>query len=267
MIAVIRTEFTKLRRAQILLVGLLAMLLCPVMQYGSNLIVDDAYKVVYTFPHLFESTIWGNVQIFLPISLVMIGGWMLHREQQDETLKNVLTVPLTYRKLVLGKLCTVFLLAMLFGLLSCGFTLAFGFAVRLPGLTVPIALRGCLQLVACAGGVSLVVMPLILLFGHSAGGYLGGSILAFLLGYSILFFKGGFLFSFYPFLAVLHLIGFDLQDYNGGAQPANLGLCALSLAVMVVFTLLLVAFSAAPENGANPKKAKAKRGARRGARK
>lgn len=35
----------------------------------------------------------------------------------------------------------------------------------------------------------LVCMPLILIFGQIRGAYLGGSILAFFLGYSMLFFK------------------------------------------------------------------------------
>ena len=51
-------------------------------------------------------------------------------------------------------------------------------------------------------------MPLILIFGQIRGAYLGGSILAFFLGYSMLFFKGGILASIYPFSAALILVGF-----------------------------------------------------------
>lgn len=40
-------------------------------------------------------------------------------------------------------------------------------------------------------------------FGQIRGAYLGGSILAFFLGYSMLFFKGGILASIYPFSAAL----------------------------------------------------------------
>lgn len=56
-------------------------------------------------------------------------------------------------------------------------------------------------------------MPLILIFGQIRGAYLGGSILAFFLGYSMLFFKGGVLSSLYPFSAALVLAGFDLSGY------------------------------------------------------
>ena len=56
----------------------------------------------------------------------------------------------------------------------------------------------------------LVCMPMVLIFGQMRGAYLGGSILAFFLGYCILFFKGGFLLSAYPFSAALVLAGFCL---------------------------------------------------------
>ena len=42
----IQTEWWKLRRCQILLVGIVALALCPVVQYGTQLIVnpEDVYK-------------------------------------------------------------------------------------------------------------------------------------------------------------------------------------------------------------------------------
>ena len=42
----------------------------------------------YDFRHLFANVIWGNSQVFLPISLVMIGGWFIDRETTHDALKN-----------------------------------------------------------------------------------------------------------------------------------------------------------------------------------
>ena len=53
----------------------------------------------------------------------------------------------------------------------------------------------------------LVCMPLILIFGQIRGAYLGGSILAFFLGYSMLFFKGG--------IPCQHLSVFCCADFSG----------------------------------------------------
>ena len=68
----------------------------------------------------------------------------------------------------------------------------------------------------------LVCMPLILIFGQIRGAYLGGSILAFFLGYSMLFFKGGIFASIYPFSAALILVGFDMSEYAGTTTSSNL---------------------------------------------
>ena len=101
----IQTEWWKLRRCQILLVGIVALALCPVVQYGTQLIVNPEIRDPnYDMLHLFSSVVWGNTQVFLPISLVMIGGWLIDRENTHDTMKNLLTVPVSYPKLLGGKL-------------------------------------------------------------------------------------------------------------------------------------------------------------------
>lgn len=40
----LKSELLKLRRCQILLVGLVALALCPIVQYGSQLIVEEEYR-------------------------------------------------------------------------------------------------------------------------------------------------------------------------------------------------------------------------------
>src|SRR5699024_12187424 len=58
----------------------------------------------YDFVRLFSSVVWGNTQVFLPISLVMTGGWMIDREHTSDTMKNLLAVPVSYHRLLGGKL-------------------------------------------------------------------------------------------------------------------------------------------------------------------
>ena len=108
----LKSELLKLRRCQILLVGLVALALCPLVQYGSQLIVEAEYRNPnYDFSALFENVVWGNTQIFLPISLVMIGGWLIDRESTHDTLKNLVTVPVNRTKLVLSKMLVLLLFA------------------------------------------------------------------------------------------------------------------------------------------------------------
>lgn len=258
---IFHTEWLKLRRCQILLVGVVALALCPLVQYGTQLIIEPELRDPnYDFTHLCANVVWGNTQIFLPISLVMIGGWLIDRENAQDTAKNLLTVPLRMPALLGAKLLVVECLALAFGLYSCAATLLAGAVFDLPGLTLEAALPGFAQIVAAACTTGLVCLPPALLFGQLRGAYLAGSIATFFLGYSILFFKSGFLLSFYPFSAALILAGFDMQEYNGATtQPQPLLSAAGLLFTLAVTALLLASSERWSRRAARPRRAKAKK--------
>lgn len=244
MLNLLKAEFMKLRRCQILLVGFVALALCPVAQYGSQLIVAPEYRSAnYDFAHLFENIVWGNSQIFLPISLVMIGGWLIDRERADDTLKNIVTVPVAMPKLLGAKMLLMALVTLVFGLYSAFCGLVTGLAAGLPGLSAPLFLKSAAQITAAALTNYIVCMPLILLFGQMRRAYLGGSILAFFAGYSILFFKNGVLASAYPFSAALVVVGFDMSDYVGKTAARSMMLALCGLGLMLLLTALLLALS------------------------
>ena len=253
----IQTEWWKLRRCQILLVGIVALALCPVAQYGTQLIVNPEIRDPnFDFVHLFANVVWGNTQVFLPISLVMIGGWLIDRENTHDTMKNLLTVPVSYPKLLGGKLAATALLSLLFGLYSAAVTVLTGMLAGLPGLTPGVILQQGGQVVAAALTTFLVCMPMVLIFGQMRGAYLGGSILAFFLGYCILFFKGGFLLSAYPFSAALVLAGFGMQAYNGATQAPSIPLALLGMASVIVLTAALLMLSRPGSETGHPKRKK-----------
>lgn len=263
---ILQSEWQKLRRCQILLVGIVALALCPVVQYGSQLIVEPAYRAAaYSFADLFANVTWGNTQLFLPISLVMIGGWLIDRERSSDTWKNLLTVPVSLPRLLSAKLLVTAMLALLFGLYSVCVTLLVGALVGLPGLSAALVLRGGGQIVGAAMTTYVVCMPLILVFGRLRGACLGGSILSFFLGYSMLFFKSGVLLSAYPFSAALLLVGFDMAQYNGATTTPDLLLSVVGLGSMILLTVLLLAASGRKPLDA-PQKKMAQRGRSRGRR-
>ena len=258
---ILKGEWSKLRRCQILLVGIVAMALCPVVQYGGQLILNPELRDPnFNFVSLFANVIWGNTQIFLPISLVMIGGWLINRENQDDTMKNLLTVPVSYSKLLGGKLIVAMALSLLFGLYSIAVTVLTGSLVGLGGLSANVLLQQSVQLMAAAFNTGLVCMPMILIFGQMRGAYLGGSLLTFFLGYCILFFKSGFLLSAYPFSAALILAGFDMQAYNGATQAPSVLLALAGIAAVLVLTMAILLLSRPSKKEGNSKKKKVKKG-------
>lgn len=262
----IKAEGLKIRRCQILIVGIVSLALCPVVQYGSQLVMAPEYREPdYDFALLFANVIWGNSQMFLPIALVMIGGWFIDRESAHDTLKNIRTVPVTMPKLLGAKLLITALLALLLGIYSACVTLFAGILFGLPGLTAELAFSGGAQVAAAACTTCLVCMPMILIFGQMRGAYLGGSIFTFFLGYSMLFFKSGTLLSAYPFSAALILVGFDMSRYNGATSLPSYPLAMAGLALVLLLTLLLLAVSGR-QREQKPRQSRQSKARRRGGR-
>ena len=69
----LKSELLKLRRCQILLVGLVALALCPLVQYGSQLIMEAEYRNPnYDFSALFE-----NVVTLIPLDVFVADGTLI----------------------------------------------------------------------------------------------------------------------------------------------------------------------------------------------
>lgn len=259
--SILKGEWLKLRRCQILLVGIVALALCPVVQYGTQVIINPELRDQnFDFVILFSNVIWGNTQIFLPISLVMIGAWLIDHENTNDIMKNLLTVPVSYPKLLGGKLIVISFLSILFGIYSVAITVLTGTLAGLDGFSCAVLLQQGVQVVSAAFNTSLVCMPMILIFGQIQGAYLGGSLLTFFLGYCILFFKSGFLLSAYPFSAALILAGFDMQAYNGAIQAPSVLLALAGIVAVLILTMAILRLSHPGKAAANPKKKKVKKG-------
>jgi len=149
----------------------------------------------------------GNTQMFFPISLVMIGSWLIDRESTHDTLKNIMTIPVSYAGRVRGQALLGWYSYGSVGNLQCwrypnhwtggwiigtdsGSIFSWRYTDRVSG----------------SDDLYGLYAP-ILIFGQIRGAYLGGSILAFFLGYSMMFFKGG-----YP---CQHLSVFCCTDFSG----------------------------------------------------
>lgn len=260
----IQGEWRKMRHCQILLVGIIAVTLCPIVQYGSQLIITPEYRDAnFDFVKLFANVIWGNTQIFLPISLVMIGGWLIDRESVNDTLKNIITVPVPMPKLLFAKLLVTGSLSLLFGIYSVGVTLLTGIIAGLPGLSPTVLIANGAQVIFAAFTTFLVCTPMILIFGQIRGAYLGGAIFTFFLGYCMLFFKSGFLLSAYPFSAALILAGFDMTAYNGAVSAPNKVLALAGVLCVLMITALILICSGGQREIKSVKQKKQKNFARR----
>ena len=96
--------------------------------------------------------------------------------------------------------------------------------------------------------IYIAVLPIISFCGRIPGFFMGGSIIAFVLGYCSMFFKSGLLRNIYPFLAAFTVIGFDTTSYINSTSNANVPLGLVSLGIMLLISVFIITISKTPGN-------------------
>ncbi len=257
MTAIIKTEFQKMKRYHILLIGMIGMLCSPLLQYFSQqILIEEMRDPHFNFAALVDNTIWGNVQIFMPVLFTLTGGYLINREYTDDTIKNISTIPISFRRFLTGKLFAVGLLSVLFGIYSLIITVIIAVCAGLSDICLSVFVSGLFRMILLSVCVYIVVLPIIAFCSKKPGLFMTGSVTAFLAGYCVLFFKKGILRNLYPFSAALTVIGFDTSSYTGAPEKGSMPLAYLSLGSMLLISVLLIHFSEMPENTGNRRKQK-----------
>lgn len=257
MFAIIKTEFQKIKRYHILLIGLIGMFCSPLLQLFSQMAMNEELRNPnFHFASLIDAVIWGNTQIFMPVLFTLTGGYLINREYTDDTLKNILTVPVSFRKFLAGKLAAIGILSILFGVYSLIVTWIVSVFARLPGINAADFLYGLLRMILLSVLIYVIVLPIIAFGSRKPGLFMMDTVLSFIAGYCVLFFKRGLLRDIYPFTAALTLIGFDTSSYIGAPDKGSLPLAVLSLGCMLFVSVILVCTAKVPEAAGKRKTSK-----------
>ena len=247
MLSIISSEFQKIKRYHILLIGIIGLALSPVLGLITQSVsIEEARNPNFDLSALINSTIWNNATIFMPVIFTLIGGYLINREYADGTLKNIFVVPVPFSKLLAGKLLFLGLLSLIWGLYSFTTTIIVGVCTGLQGLSISVLVTGLLQMAGLSICVYIAVLPIIALCGKTSGLFMSGSVIAFVLGYCSMFFKSGVLREVYPFLASLTVIGFDTASYINAESQSNTLMGMLSLGAMLLISALLIASAKTP---------------------
>ena len=232
MINIIITEFQKLKRYSILWVGIVAVLfsaLLAVFQQnsGSEIIQYENYT---------NSVIWNNFSMAFPFMIVLIGGYIINREYVDHTLKNMLTVPISFRKLLVGKVITVGLVTALYGFFSFLCTFILGLLLCHGDVSAVLVMKSFFQLIGLGLCCYLAVLPILIFFSRKQNGFLAGTGLAFVYGFCGIFIAGRALTDYYPITAGLGIIKFT----GDGTLTFNLSVEIGVLLSMVVLSIVML---------------------------
>lgn len=235
MVRIIKTEFYKLKRYHILWAGVALMLLSVLLTLFTSMANDGS---VWDFAYLTEQVIKNNMSMIFPMCISLIAGYMISREQTDDTLKNILTVPASFKRLLTGKLIVCGVLSIVFGLICSLFTVIAELIVGFPGFHFSLILQAVLQITAVNFFLYLAVLPIIIITSRKSSSFLIGVIVAFVYGYGGMFAAGNMtLANIYPITASLGMIHYRSYD---AAVRWNTVTCMVSLVIVVAISAVLI---------------------------
>jgi len=235
MIKIIKVEFYKLKRYYILWAGIFLMLLSVLLTLFTSMANDGS---VWDFAYFTEQVIKNNMSMIFPMCITLIAGYIISREQIDDTLKNILIIPISFKYLLIGKLVVCGVLSLMFGIICSVFTIIAELIVGFPGFSVYLMIQTIIHITEVNFLLYIAVLPIIIITSRMINGFLVGVIVAFVYGYGGMFAAGEMIIAnLYPITATLGIVGYRSYDE---AVNWNIVLCICSLVFIVILSAIII---------------------------
>lgn len=229
---IIISEFTKLKRYSILWIGIVAVFFSAMLAVFQS--SSGGGSILYE--SFYNNIIWNNFSLAFPFMIVLIGGYIINREYIDHTLKNVLTVPISFRKMLTGKLIAIGMITVLFAVFSFLCTLLLAFVLQTKGMFIPLVVKSLYLIVGIGLCNYIAVLPIITFFCRKQNGFFAGVGFAFVYGFCGIFVAGRSLTDFYPITSGLGIFGYTGQ----GTVLYNTAIGCLVLLIMLIVSVVFV---------------------------
>lgn len=178
--AIIYTEFLKMKRASMMKAGAVIVILSCVFSAMPIFATDSTVK---DFTLLMGNILENNCIYFSPLLTVLLGSYMMEREITGNTLKNMLLVPISFQKLLQGKLTVLLGMVMLFGMGNGILGSLLGTVLKLPGMNAVAILLWSFRLIGANMLIFAAVLPITIIAACVEGAMPAGTAAAFLYGF------------------------------------------------------------------------------------
>lgn len=202
-------EWKKLRRSSIILITIFATVLIAfiVLVAGQETTVEGFYLSDAGW-YMTMVQPWATMFV-LPAIIAMLGSYMICREEQDDTLKSLLLIPVNETVLTAAKMIVTFILSVLIYLLLFAITLATELILHGSELSIGMVLSFFKSYLLEGIGVFLAVSPIIALVSYTKKSYWLALLLAEIYAFAGLFMSMSNLTkTFYPITALLGVAGY-----------------------------------------------------------
>ena len=132
MARLIKTELWKLKRYSVIWIGIATMLSVVLL----TCFMEIGTPGTPTFSSFSDNVIWNSFSLIFPATIVLIAGYMIERERTDDTLKNIMAIPVSFRRLLLGKVFVCGMIAVFLAIVELLFTALISLFCRYEGIVL-----------------------------------------------------------------------------------------------------------------------------------
>lgn len=122
LLKLVKCEFLKLKRKKFIPIGVIFSLLFPIALtfiVKGQFVSGEYLSQKDAFDSLFDMVIVYGMQFLLPCMLGILAAVIFFEERDNDTFKNLKTIPITSTQLVISKIILMLICSIIFCLLSC----------------------------------------------------------------------------------------------------------------------------------------------------
>lgn len=202
-------EWRKLRRSSVISFAVFAtVLIAFIVLFAGRETTIDGFYLSDAGWYMTMVQPWATMFV-LPAIIAMLGSYMICREEQDDTLKSLLIVPVNETVLTAAKMIVTFVLSVLIYLLLFIITLIVELVLHYSDLSIAMVLSFFKSYLLEGIGVFLAISPIIAFVSYTKKSYWLALLLAEIYSFAGLFMSMSNLTkTFYPITALLGVAGY-----------------------------------------------------------
>lgn len=162
MVDLLYAELLKLKRSKMFLLSMIGAAVAPIMVIIASSITVEGREPV-PFAELFlQTNLYTTLLIGVPLYGV-VTAYLFNREYAEDTLKNLLTIPVSRTAIVASKMLLLFMWIMLLTLIAWGLTLLLGLLGQFHGFSSSLLSESFLQFMMAGAFLFFLSTPVILI--------------------------------------------------------------------------------------------------------
>ena len=236
MITLIKVEFKKIKRSRIMYITFFTLLLFSLLNISNGSRCYSGIKYYEQTGWLCKSALSLGTFYIIPVLFSLIGSYIINREYQDNTLKNLMTVPIKIPTLIHAKLITSYIISLI---ISCVFFIFTIISEIIVGNSISLIffIENLWKFILQGTGSFIAITPIIALVVILKKGYWISIILTSIYSFIGIFIASTRLNNIYPITAVFGFSGF----YE--TTPFAYIVCCISLLLSIIIALFMLTFS------------------------